>query len=77
VWQWTVRGFRIEEKKAQALARRLQAASARHKTHAGYLHFAISVNYSKYPKTAKSTLIHFNTYFYSIFQYLSGFTYSF
>jgi hypothetical protein len=27
-----VRGFRIEEKKAQALARRLQAASARHET---------------------------------------------
>jgi hypothetical protein len=29
-----MRGFRIEEKKAQALARRLQAASARHETHA-------------------------------------------
>jgi hypothetical protein len=27
-----VRGFRIEEKKAQALGRRLQAASARHET---------------------------------------------
>jgi hypothetical protein len=34
-----VRGFRIEEKKAQALARRLQAASARHQTHAENAHF--------------------------------------
>jgi hypothetical protein len=60
--QWTVRGFRIEEKKAQALARRLQAASARHQTHAEYPHFAR--HFSRLFKVSKKCNVHLTSFKY-------------